>query len=200
MFAYKYNTDHERLNHHANTRLYHHDEYSLGTFLGGVSGAVSDSLLRFNREQNSAYKRLQSIDAGDVVLVRGGEVAMQIRDHVPGGGKEQPAGDEAERKHHNVVAPLEVNQRREQVGEVAAPTLRYVAARYVYVAVLEEQPLLLLLLVGGGGGPRRYGHLRVARQRLGFQLLVGRQAEWVVVAHNSHRFGAFGHCFLQHAY
>ena len=89
----------------------------------------------------------------------GAQVAVHQRDHVPDEREAEPAHAEREREDEQIVAPLEVDERGEEVVEVAAAALVDVAARYVDVAVLEEEALLLLLtlllLLGRLRLPRR---------------------------------------------
>ena len=126
--------------------------------------------------------------ASHVILVRVVQVAAQQRNQEPNDRKRRPRYEKAQEENDQIPAPLQINERGEQVGEIATPTLVYVATRYVYVAILEEEALLLLLFDHGRVERRRAFEAERARGRQ--RMLGQRSVEHVLAAHDSHGLGA----------
>lgn len=147
MMTHKNNSHHKGLYNDSNTRLDHHDNNRQRTPLRRIPCTIANRLLRFNREQYGTDKVLNALDTSNVI---GRSIRVQVTipqgDQVPGGGKAEPADYEAEGEHEHIVAPLEVDEGGEYVGQVTTSPLVYVAPGYVDVAVLEEETTLLVLL------------------------------------------------------
>ena len=70
-------------------------------------------------------------------------VAVSVGDAVPDDGERRPADDERGAKQDHVVAPAHVDQRREDVDEVATTSLRHVLTGDIARSVLVDDPARL---------------------------------------------------------
>ena len=105
-----------------------------------MSRPVADRVLGLYGEQQGGGKGVNFYDARlpvghtDVVQVAVGEA------HEPPDEREdKPADDESHSEEHEVVAPLDVNQRGEDVGQIAPPSLADVSLCDVHLPVLVHQ-------------------------------------------------------------
>ena len=128
---------HERLDDDAEARLQHHGEYRLRAVAGRVPTAVPDRVLRLNGEQQRRREVVHFLDAwlpvGHAVVLK---VAVHIAYKPPDERKHVPAEHERQDEHKKVPAPFYIDQRREDVREIALVPLADVLVRDVVVAVL----------------------------------------------------------------
>jgi len=161
-------SSHEALDEHARTRLDHEEDDGLGAAGSHHPEPVPDRVLRFYGEEQRRDEVVDVVDARfPVVLARGMQVvAMGNGDDVPDDAEDDPAEHEGESEHEQIVAPLHVDERREDVDQVLPVPFRDVSAKHVASAVLEHQPALLALGVEStplGHLTRDFGDLKRRR-------------------------------------
>ena len=132
---------HQRLDDDAEARLEHHDEDRLGAVRRHLPAAVADRVLRLDGEEERRGEVGHLVDARRPARLAGvRQVAMREADQPPDEREQQPAEHECQHEDEQVPAPLDVDERREDVGEVALPPLLDVVVRHVVVAVLADEP------------------------------------------------------------
>ena len=137
----EHDSGHQRLADDPETRLEHHEDNGFGALLGGVSRTVADGVLRLDGEEQRGDERVDLLDARlPLLVVEVVEVAVGEAHEPPDHGEGEPAEREGEGEQHQVVAPLDVHEGGEDVGQVAAPALADVRLRDVHLAVLVHQP------------------------------------------------------------
>ena len=139
--------DEEGVHDGAQQRLEEEEDDALRTLLGDVAVAVADGRLRLDEEQERGGKVVHVGDARGVgrVVAAVAQVAADVRDHPPHGSHDQPGDRVGEDEDEQVPAPLEVHQRGEEVGDVAARLPAKVTVLDVAAAVLLHEALPLPL-------------------------------------------------------
>jgi len=132
---------HHGLYEHSEARLQHQQRVGIRAVRLHHAEPVADGVLGLNGEQQRGGEVVHVSDTRfPVRVVRMLGVAVCKCDDEPDRGEGEPAHDECGHEHDQVVAPLHVHDRREDVYEVFTLPLRHVLARDVTAAVFEDQP------------------------------------------------------------
>ena len=140
----EYDAGDQRLDEKADAGLHHHDENCESAFWLDDPESVANRCLSFYAEQKSRRVVVHVINASlPRVVVYIHVILMNDGDDEPDQSERAPGDDERRRKQDQMVAPLHVDQRRENIHQIFLFPFHDVTTGDVTFAGLENKPTFL---------------------------------------------------------